>query len=120
MAGPSRWRSVARPVSSTARARRSRAAVQRLLPLLLLLLGIVGMPTLLLSHGGLGRLKRLKAEQKSVALEISRLNKRITQLRAATRALKDDPLAVERSARDELGLVRRTEVVFHFEESDSR
>ncbi len=114
------WRSVARPVSSSASARRSRAAIQRLLPLLILLLGVIGMPTLLIAHGGIARLNRLKGEQKSVQLELSRLSKKITELRAAARALKHEPLAVERSARDELGLVRRTEIVFHFEQTNPR
>lgn len=114
------WRSVARPISSSAQARRTRAAIQRILPMFVLLLGIVGMPALLFSYGGVGRLNRLKNEQKSVNLEISRLNKRVEQLRSAAAALKHDPAAVERSARDELGLVRRTEIVFHFEPPKGR
>jgi cell division protein FtsB len=116
----SHLRSVVRPVSTSAEARRGRAAIQRILPLLVLLLGIVGMPTLLLAYGGVARLQRLQSEEKSVKLEISRLSKRIVQLRAASDALKHDPTAVERSARDELGLVRRTEIVFHFEPTNSR
>jgi cell division protein FtsB len=87
---------------------------------MVLLLGIVGMPTLLIAHGGVARLHRLKSEQIAVKTEISRLGKKIVQLRAASDALKHDPMAVERSARDELGLVRRTEIVFHFEQTSSR
>jgi cell division protein FtsB len=85
------------------------------LPLLVLSLGILGMPALLLSSGGLQRLDRLQAERETVELEISRLSKRIEHLRSSAQALKSDPTAVERSARDELGLLRRTEIVFHFE-----
>ena len=114
------WRSVARPVSSSAQARRTRAAIQRILPIFVLLLGIVGMPALLFAHGGVARLSRLKNEQKSVNSEILRLSKRVEQLRSATLGLKHDPAAVERSARDELGLVRRTEIVFHFEQPNGR
>lgn len=108
-------KSVARSVSSSARARRRRAMVQRILPLSVLALGIVGMPALLLSSGGLSRLERLKTERETVGLEISRLNKRIDHLRSRADSVKRDPHAVERSARDELGLLRRTEIVFHFE-----
>jgi len=115
MADSSQLRSVARPGSSSIRARRRRAAAQRLLPILVLALGILGVPALLLSTGGLGRLERLSTERQTVELEISRLNKRIDQLRSRTQALKSDPTAVERSARDELGLLRRTEIVFHFD-----
>lgn len=86
-----------------------------MLPLVALALGIVGMPTLLLSSGGLSRLERLKGERETVQLEISRLNKRIDHLRSQARTIKREPTAVERSARDELGLLRRTEIVFHFE-----
>lgn len=116
MKDSSHLRSVARSVSTSANARRRRAAIQRVLPLAVLALGLIGMPTLLMTTGGLGRLGRLQAERATVELEISRLNERIHQLRASAAALKDDPQEVERSARDELGLLRRTEIVFHFDE----
>lgn len=108
-------RSLARPGSNTATARRRRAMVQRILPIGVLALGVVGMPSLLLSEGGLSRLSRLKGEQETVKLEISRLSKRIEQLQVRAAALKTDPAQVERTARDELGLLRSTEIVFHFE-----
>ena len=113
-------RSLARPISTRTGARRSRAAAQRVLPLFVLGLGLVGMPTLLVAHGGLTRLERLQSEKKTVQIEISRLNKRMTELRADARALRGNPSAVERSARDELGLVRRTEFVFHFQPAEQR
>lgn len=90
----------------------------RILPIGLLSIGLVGLPTLLISGGGLGRLQRLKTEKNTVELEISRLQQQIKHLRVQAEALKSDPHTVERSARDELGLLRRTEIVFHFE-SDS-
>lgn len=74
------------------------------------------MPALLVSSGGVSRLERLQEERETVKLDISRLSKRIEHLRSSAHSLKKDPAAVERSARDELGLVRRTEIVFHFEE----
>jgi cell division protein FtsB len=86
-----------------------------MLPLVVLALGILGMPSLLLSSGGLARLDRLQGERETVELEISRLAKKIDHLRSQARTIKRDPTAVERSARDELGLLRRTEIVFHFE-----
>lgn len=113
-------KSVARAGRSTAFARRHRAAVQRILPISVLALGVIGMPTLLLSGGGLGRLERLDTERQTVKLEISRLGKRIEFLQARARALRSDPAQVERSARDELGLLRRTEIVFHFEAGGAR
>jgi cell division protein FtsB len=44
------------------------------------------------------------------------LAQEIRELRAEVRQIKQDPAAVERVARDELGLVRQTEVVFQFKE----
>ncbi len=111
-------RSVTRPVSSNIRARLRRATLQRALPIGLLALGVVGMPTLLLSSGGLARLDRLEAEREKVSLEISRLTKRIEYLRSKAEAVKSNPETVERSARDQLGLLRRTEIVYHFESED--
>lgn len=111
-------RSVARKLSTSASARSRRAALQRILPLAVLSLGLIGMPTLLITNGGLGRLSRLQAERDAVRLETSRLKKRIVELKAAAQDIKHDPRAVERSARDELGLLRRSEIVFHFEQAE--
>ena len=44
------------------------------------------------------------------------MGQQITELRAQVKRIKDDPAAVERVARDELGLVRQTEVIFQFKE----
>ena len=101
--------------STSVGARRLRAGLQRVLPLAVLALGAIGTPWLLISTGGTARLARLEAEREEVELEISRLTKRIHELGARTEAVRSDPLEVERVARDKLGLVRRTEVVFQFE-----
>jgi cell division protein FtsB len=95
-------------------ARRRRALVQRILPLAVLAIAAIGAPLLLLESGGLGRLDRLAEERQAVELEISRITKRIGHLRSEARGLKKDPTQVERVARDQLGLVRKTEVVLQF------
>jgi len=89
--------------------------VQRALPILLLGVAIVVVPALLLSSSGLFRLERLEAEREAARLEMSRLGKQVEVLRARVTDIKTDPNAVERVARDQLGLVRQTEVVFHFQ-----
>lgn len=99
---------------TSAAGRERRALLQRALPILLLGVAIVGVPGLLLSSSGLSRLDRLRAEREAAQLEVSRLGKRVELLRARVRAIKTDPDAVERVARDQLGLVRQTDVVFHF------
>ncbi len=108
-------RSVSRVTSVSAISRKRRALIQRLMPAAVLLIGLIGTPILLVSSGGLGRLDQLRSERGTVELEISRLAKRIEQLRARAAAAKSEPDAVERSARDQLGLVRRTEVVYQFQ-----
>ncbi len=90
--------------------------VQRVLPLAVLALAAISVPMLMLSATGLPRLQGLRDEKARADDEVSRLSQQIWELRAEVTRIKDDPAAVERAARDELGLVRRTEVVFQFRE----
>lgn len=88
--------------------------VQRVMPLAVLALAAISVPMLMLSATGLPRLQGLREEKVRADDEVSRLSQQIWELRAEVSRIKDDPAAVERAARDELGLVRRTEVVFQF------
>lgn len=90
--------------------------LERALPLAILVVALVAVPVMILSPTGLGRLGSLRQERGRADEEISRLSQQITELRAQVKRIKDDPAAVERVARDELGLVRRTEVVFQFKD----
>lgn len=95
----------------------SRAVLlERVLPLAILVVAVVAVPVLILSPTGLGRLGALRQERAKADEEISRLSQQITELRAQVKRIKDDPAAVERVARDELGLIRQTEVVFQFKD----
>lgn len=87
---------------------------QRVLPLGVLAVAAVSVPVLVLSPTGLPRLRNLEEERRRANEEISHLGSQITALRAEVQRIKSDPAAVERAARDELGLVRTTEVVFQF------
>jgi cell division protein FtsB len=108
-------RSVSRARPTGVGVRRRRGALQRALPAAVVGLGVLGMPALLVASGGVTRLQSLELEREAVQLEISRVSKRVEHLRAAAREIEREPAAVERSARDQLGLVRRSEVVFQFE-----
>ncbi|MEI9939403.1 MAG: septum formation initiator family protein [Pseudomonadota bacterium] len=88
--------------------------VQRVMPLAVLAIAAISVPLLMLSATGLPRLQGLREEKVRAEDEVSRLSQQIWELRAEVARIKDDPAAVERAARDELGLVRRTEVVFQF------
>jgi cell division protein FtsB len=83
---------------------------------LVLGLAMVSVPLMMLSPAGLSRLNALHLEKQRTDDEISRLSAQIQDLRAEVERIKDDPAAVERAARDQLGLVRRTEVVFQFKQ----
>jgi len=87
---------------------------QRVLPLLVLAVAVISVPVLILSPTGLPRLRNLEEERRKADEEISRLSSQITALRAEVARIKSDPAAVERAAREALGLVRTTEVVFQF------
>lgn len=87
---------------------------QRGLPLIILAMACIGAPALMLSQEGLPRLRTLKAEMQQVERENAELSEQIRQLQQKVQHLKQDPHAVERIARDELGLVRNTEVVYQF------
>jgi cell division protein FtsB len=88
--------------------------VERALPLTILGLAIIGAPLLIASPEGLPRLRGLERELADVERENEDLRRAIEALRGEVARLRDDPAAVERIARDDLGLVRQTEVVFQF------
>jgi cell division protein FtsB len=95
---------------------RSTRLFEQLLPALLLTVSAVSVPAMMLSPAGLPRLRALKEEKAKVDLEVSRLGDQIRQLRAEVRHIKDDPAKLEQVARDQLGLLRQTELVFQFGE----
>lgn len=69
---------------------------------------------MILSTEGLPRLRALEKELAQVYRENGEQRRQIELLRKSVQNLKDNPDSVERIARDELGLVRKNEVVFQF------
>jgi cell division protein FtsB len=92
-----------------------RPAWERLLPLSILLGSALVVPYLVWSDDGLPKLNRLRAEREALHDKASRLEQEIRQLQAEVDKVKTDPTYVEQAARDQLGLVRQTEVVFQFQ-----
>jgi len=88
--------------------------LQKTLPIAMLSLALVAVPVLILEPEGLPRLRSLNKELDQVQTENDELRRTIGKLRVEVTQLRDDPAAVERIARDELGMVRRSEVVFQF------
>ena len=91
--------------------------LQRALPVAVLALALVSVPILIFQPEGLPRLRGLERELADVTAENQELKRDVGKLRADVRDLRDDPAAVERIARDQLGLVRKSEVVFQFGKS---
>jgi cell division protein FtsB len=89
---------------------------ERFLPIFVLGLSVVSVPLMMLSPTGIPRLHALRGEKERVTLEVSRLSEQIRRLRVEVRHMKDDPAKVEQIARDQLGLVRETELVLQFGE----
>ncbi|MEO6417939.1 MAG: septum formation initiator family protein [Polyangiaceae bacterium] len=90
---------------------------QRALPIAILTVALIGAPFLIFEPAGLPRMRALDKELTEVNAENTELRRDVTHLRAEVKQLRDDPAAVERIARDQLGLVRKSEVVFQFGKS---
>ena len=88
--------------------------VERVLPVAVLALSAISVPLMILAPTGAPRLRALSEEKRRVDVEISRLGDQIRRLRVEVRQLNSDPAKVEQVARDELGLLRQTEIVVQF------
>jgi cell division protein FtsB len=80
----------------------------------MLALSLIAVPILILEPNGLPRLRGLESEFEQVEADNAELRRDIERLRVEVQQLKEDPAAVERIARGELGMVRKNEVVFQF------
>lgn len=85
-----------------------------ILPFFLLVFTVVAVPLHILDEQGLPRYRALRHELARVAESNTRTREELRGLQREVDALKNDPHAVERIARDELGMVRPGELVFQF------
>jgi len=83
----------------------------------LLTVALIGAPLMIFEPEGLPRMRTLEKELGTVNDENADLRREVARLRVEVRQLRDDPAAVERIARDQLGLVRKSEIVFQFGKS---
>jgi cell division protein FtsB len=90
------------------------ASLRQLLPWALLLLATISVPWMVWSPTGLGRLDALEQQRNGLSVEVQRLERQIERLRVEAESVKNSPTSIERVARDELGLVRQTEIVVQF------
>ncbi len=85
-----------------------------LLPFGLLVFTVVAVPLHILDEQGLPRYRALRSELARLRDNNERTQTELHDLKREVEALKHDPHAVERIARDELGMVRSGELVFQF------
>jgi cell division protein FtsB len=86
-----------------------------LLPFTLLICVVVVVPLRMLDEQGLPRYRALRAELNQVQKANQRMRREVRDLQQTVRRLRTDPLAIERIARDELGMVRDGEILFQFQ-----
>jgi cell division protein FtsB len=96
--------------------RESRTPVTWMLPLGLLLFAIVFVPLRILEAEGLPRYRALRAELQQTRESNARLRREVIDLQRQVVRLRDDPEAIERIARDEIGMLRGDELVFQFQD----
>jgi len=94
--------------------------LERVLPIGVLAVALIGAPVMIFSQEGLPRLRGLERELAGVKDENDNLEREITELRGRVDRFRDDPRAVEDVARRDLGLVRQSEIVFQFQHPKTR
>lgn len=85
------------------------------LPLAVLTISLIAVPVLVLQPEGMPRMRGLAKELADVEAENAELRRDVSRLRTEVKDLRENPAAVERIAREQLGLVRKSEVVFQFD-----
>jgi len=80
----------------------------------LLVLAIVSVPLMVLQPQGLPRYRALESELRQMHRGNEGLAHEVRRLDAEVNQLRTEPAAMERIARDELGMVREGEIVFQF------
>jgi len=85
-----------------------------IIPLGLLVVTSVAVPLRLIDGQCIPRYLELRAQLERVAHSNTQLEREIATLKHETELLKNDARAIERFARDELGMVREGEIVFQF------
>jgi cell division protein FtsB len=87
-----------------------------MLPLGLLLFAIVFVPLRILEAEGLPRYRALRTELQETRQSNARVLRQVSELGQQVERLRSDPEALERIARDELGMLRSDEIVFQFQD----
>jgi cell division protein FtsB len=88
----------------------------RLALVALLAFGLGYLPLQFFGEEGLSQYRRLKRELAELTARNRQLAAEIEQMRLEVRRLRDDDVALEKAARDDLGMVREGELIFVLKE----
>jgi cell division protein FtsB len=80
----------------------------------LLVFTMVAVPLLIFDEKSLPRYQSLRAQLERSENNARQMEREVEALKKQVTRLRDDPLAVERIARDELGMIRSDELIFQF------
>lgn len=80
----------------------------------LLVFTMVAVPLLMFDEKSFPRYRSLKAQLERSQTNTQQLTREVEALKKQVTRLRDDPQAVERIARDELGMIRSEELIFQF------
>lgn len=75
--------------------------------------GIIIICGVLLSYQPYSELRRFRKEISGLEEEIATLREANENLRSEVKALKEDPFYIEKVARDDLGLTKPGEIIYH-------
>ena len=85
-----------------------------LAPFALLSFSIIFVPLRILDEQGLPRYRALRAELHRVRESNDHVRRQVQELQRTVADLRSDPGAIERIARDELGMLLEDEILFQF------
>lgn len=84
------------------------------------LLGAYLLASFIFGEMGLVKYYRMKAQYDALQADTEKLKQENVQLLKDVRALRSDPAVIERIARDKLGLARSGEIVYYYQETNSK
>ncbi len=110
-----RKKNYVRTEGSVVKARRRKALIAAAV-----LLGAYFFVTFIFGEMGIVKYYRMKSQHDSIVREIEKLKLDNVRLVKEVRSLRTDPSYLEKVARDKLGLARKGELVYYYDETNSK
>ena len=110
-----RKRNYAKVDRSTNAGRMKKLLIAAMIPV-----GVYFLVTFVFGEMGLVKYYRMKAQYQALTQEMAVLKQDNIRLMREVRALKTDPVYIEKLARDKLGLARSGEVVYYYDNTNSK